>query len=93
MENQIARSITKKRKSVLSLFVQEKVHRNGYFKPEPIFIILKDQGKLLNWVKIQLTELFCQIIYTIAPEIITGWGIGFRRLYRRNLLDGYLTDE
>lgn len=70
MENQIARSITKKRKSVLSLFVQEKVHRNGYFKPEPIFIILKDQGKLLNWVKIQLTELFFQIIYTIAPEII-----------------------
>lgn len=70
MENQIARSNTKERKSVLSLFVQEKVHRNGYFKPKSNFIISRDQGNHLNWAKIQLTELFCQIIYTIAPAII-----------------------
>lgn len=27
------------------LFVQEKVHRNGYFKPKSNFIISRDQGK------------------------------------------------
>lgn len=44
MENQIARSNIKERKSVLLLFVQEKVHRNGYFKPKSNFIISRDQG-------------------------------------------------
>lgn len=43
MENQIARSNTKERKSVLSPFAQEKVHRNGYFKPKSNFIISRDQ--------------------------------------------------
>lgn len=70
MENQIARSNTKERKSVLLLFAQEKEHRNGYFKPKSNFIISRDQGNFLKWAKIQLTELFCQIIYTIAPAII-----------------------
>lgn len=77
MENQIARSNIKERKSVLLLFVQEKVHRNGYFKPKSnlSFRGIRETFKLgkntIDWVILpnHLHDSTCNNLLVVA----LGW--------------------